>query len=308
MEDDIQDIMRVVSEDSDRESKIDKLCRIGMLSKKEKQEISDFTQEFGGNLSGPYVWEQLHLDNNEVTTYRQVHDQTCFSVYKIRSDDEERELILELKAICSSGRKEKKRENDNVNLLRDQFSKLKIRKRKTDGDFALFDLEYRLRTILSSEQFAGFTAKIQLDAINIEYVVAFYVKNGYNFDRTRTLEESSLLPMKKLIKKTPKWKSFLQAFERSRDSSRGAKLKAIYKFQKEIFDRKTFKYKGINMSGQTYFTYSDGSYSYLNRDWSYRMSSIHHREPDGTVEFIRIPPHQRKAQIQESCDESSDSE
>ncbi len=84
-------------------------------------------------------------------------------------------------------------------------------------------------------------------------------------------------------------------------------MKLIYQFQKNIFMRKTLSYKGVNSSGQKYFAYTDGSYSYLNRDWSNRLSSIYHREKDGSVDFVRLNEMERR-QPEESSDEESNDE
>ena len=167
-----------------------------MFSMKEKQELSDFTEEFGDKLDGPYVWKQLHLDNNEVTFYRSGTNPSCFSIYTLGIDEEKKEIILDLKAICSSPRSSKGGIVSD-NLLHYCFNRLRLRRGKSDGDWALFDLEYRMRTILNSKEFRDYTGRIKLEAINEEYVVAFYVKNGYSFDPPRCNTDDSLLPMKK---------------------------------------------------------------------------------------------------------------
>ena len=235
-------IKQICNEDAERKSKIDKLCQSPRLSEKEKKEISDFTQEFGDRLSGSYVWDLLHDKKNKVTTYRRASDdQSCFSVFTIDVDYENRELTLHLKAICSSGRKHKKtKENSTLNILQYSFEKMMTRKAKSDGDYALFDLECRLQYILNSSEFRYYKAKIQLDSINKEYVVSFYVRNGYTLDCTRTSEY--LVPMKKLITETKGFELFPEDF--GSQKSRSQKMKLIYKYQKKIFNEKTLQYTG----------------------------------------------------------------
>ena len=301
---DIEYHQQIGNEDRERRSKIYQMCQSPELSNKERKELSNLTQEFGDRLSGPYVWDLLHQDNNEVTVYKRTTDPSCFTIFNINLDEENKEIILHLKAICSESRKRKG--NTNINLLINQFSKLKTAKGRSDGDYALFDLEYRLRTIMASNEFRDYTARIILESINKEYVVAYYVKNGFNFDNRQT-EDRSLVPMQKTLQNTREWEVFLQAFETSQDSSRTHKMKLIYQFQKEIFIGKKLVYKGENSSGQNYFVYADGSYSYLNRDWCNRLSSIYHRERDGTVDFVRLDPSDRRTE-EPSDEEFSDEE
>ena len=237
-------IKQICNEDVERKSKIDKLCQSHRLSEKEKNEIIDFTQEFGDTLSDVHVWHLLHDKENKVTTttYRRASDdQSCFSVFTIDVDYENKELTLHLKAICSSGRRHKKtKENSTLNILQYSFEKMMTRKTKSDGDYALFDLEFRLRCILNSSEFRYYKAKIQLESINKEYVISFYVRNGYTLDCTRTSEY--LVPMKKLITETKGFELFPEDF--GSQKSRSQKMKLIYKYQKKIFNEKTLEYKG----------------------------------------------------------------
>ena len=83
-------------------------------------------------------------------------------------------------------------------------------------------------------------------------------------------------------------------------------MRTIYQFQKKIFMGKSLRYKGVNMSGQTYFVYADGSYSYINRDQYNRLSSIYHREKDGRVDFVRLGMWEKKTEL--SSDEESSNE
>ena len=301
-------IKDISNQDKDRTSKIHKICQSSELSTNEKQELSDFTEEFGDRLSGPHVWDLLHQDNNKVTVYKNTTDTKCYTIFTIKKDDEKKEIILHLEAICSESRKRKEKKNATYNLLIDKFNKLKTEATsRSNGDYALFDLEYRIRTIMASNEFRGYTAKILLGAINKEYVVAFYVKNGFNFDRSnRQTEDSSLVPMQKTLQNTEEWEVFLQRLESIQDSSRSNKMK-LYQFQKKIFMRKELVYKGVNSSGQKYFVYADGSYSYLNRDYCNRLSSIYHRERDGTVDFVRLDPSDRRTE-ESSDEEVSDEE
>lgn len=244
-------IEQISNEDKDRTARIHKICQSSTLSNKERNELSDFTQEFGDRLSGPHVWDLLHQDNNQVTVYKRSTDPSCYTIFTIEVDDETKEIILHLKAICSASHKKKEQTDVTYNLLIENFNKLKTVRTKSDGDYALFDLEYRIRTIMACNEFREYKAKILFGAINKEYVVAFYVRNGYNFDPNGLLDqESSLIPMKKTLQKTKEWEEFLQAFESIQDSSRSQKMKLIYQFQKNIFMLKILSYTGVNMSGQ----------------------------------------------------------
>ena len=71
---------------------------------------------------------------------------------------------------------------------------------------------------------------------------------------------------------------------------------------------KTLAYKGVNRSGQKYFAYTDGSYSYINRDGFNRLSSIYHREKNGKVDFVRLNEMERRQPEESSDEESSDEE
>ena len=303
-------IEQISNEDKDRTARIHQICQSSTLSNKERNELSDFTQEFGDRLSGPHVWNLLHQNNNEVMVYKRSTDPSCFTIFTIKIDDESKEISLHLEAICSGSRKRKEKKNvASYNLLVDNFNKLKTVRTKSDGDYALFDLEYRIRTIMACNEFREYKAKIHLGAINKEYVVAFYVRNGYNFDRAGLLDqESSLIPMKKTLQNTKEWKEFLEAFKSIQDSSRSHKMRLIYQFQKNIFMSKTLSYTGLNTSGQKYFVYTDGSYSYLNRDWSYRLSSIYHRDKNGKVDFVRFNENERRQPEESSDEEPSDEE
>ena len=98
------------------------MCQSPELSNKERKELSNLTQEFGDRLSGPYVWDLLHQDNNEVTVYKNTTDTKCYTIFTIKKNDEKKEIILNLEAICSESHKRKEKKNATYNLLIDKFN------------------------------------------------------------------------------------------------------------------------------------------------------------------------------------------
>ena len=69
-----------------------------------------------------------------------------------------------------------------------------------------------------------------------------------------------------------------------------------------------YLFTGVNKDGQTYFVYNDGSYSYINRDSLKRLSSIYHREKDGSVSFDRLPDVCRQSYSSSSSSDAEDEE
>ena len=74
------------------------------------------------------------------------------------------------------------------------------------------------------------------------------------------------------------------------------------------YDLFIYLFTGVNKDGQTYFLYNDGSYSYINRDRFKRLSSIYHREKDGSVSFDRLPDVYRRAYSSSSSSDAEDEE
>ena len=140
----------------------------------------------------------------------------------------------------------------------------------------LRDLEELIKTLVVYIEIKE--AEIHLESVNIEYVVSFYIKNGFVPTEKEPTEED-LIPMIKRV-----------SLDRT-----------LEEMMQPPMTRKCL-YKGRNGNGNVYFCYSDGTFSYLNMKRG-RFSSAYHMYSDGHSELGFVPEKRRKEFDTESDEE-----
>ena len=216
-------------------------------------QLITMTQDFGKPLSPDYVQNQLDTPGKNVVVYRTNNkivgdnrdEPSGFAIYQLKQEDDT--IICEVLALVSAHNKKK---IHNMLVTSEAVINADKENQRSCGDAILEDIQEWLLDLMKLLPTIT-RAKITLEALNIEYVVCFYAKHGFVPDQ-KTPSEDSLIPMKLDVKE---------------------KCECVEK----LHAKRTLVYKGTNNEGNKFYTFSDGSYSYVNLDRRTRgLVSIYH--------------------------------
>ena len=167
------------------------------------------------------------------------------------------------------------------NSLRLSMKKLDIVEERI-CDTVLEDTKRLLRSLSISDKS---DARINIEALNSEYVLCFCVKHGFlpddSFDRT--LSDDNLIPMTLTVE--------LEELEERESGT------------------KRVLYKGTNWKGNKYLTFSDGTFSYMNTERTAEgptVANVYHSGRPGECAKIGYVPYEKRKPMETECDIDSD--
>ena len=262
--------------------KIKEVLKGGNITLEKYTELIALTTQRGGSLDPEFVGKHLEERENHVVIYNRntklIPEETGGSSGFIIYTIEHKDHIIVCNLICILSIDNKQKISD---ILNEDVPDWKLKSRKKleaqgCGDMALKDLENVVKAMLVAEQGVE-TAEICLESVNVEYVVGFYIKNGF-VPTSAVPSEDGVIHMRKRI-----------SLKRT--------LEEVH--HPELYNRRLV-YTGTNREGNTFYSYEDGSYSYRNMDSKGRLRSVYH---SNTMEYGEVPKKRRMEFDTESDEE-----